>query len=85
MADDILAAILREFAHDVSADELRAREARLRVAWGGARVYVSKDVPTLKTWALAGSLAAGATLREAFDAAGCSRRTGYRLLSRRWR
>ena len=60
-------------------------EVELRREYGGERAYVAKDSATLKTRVLASRLAAGTSLREAFDAAHCTRRTGYRLLSRRWR
>jgi hypothetical protein len=83
--DDVIADLLRRIADLAPPERMKLLEVEMRQAWGGERTYISKAPPTLKTWALAGSLAAGATLREAFDAAGCSRRTGYRLLSRRWR
>jgi hypothetical protein len=85
MADDIIRAFVARLLAYTTPEEAQRVEIEFRQQWGGERHYVAKDVPTLKTWALAGSLAAGATIREAFDAVGCSRRTGYRLLSRRWR
>ena len=58
-------------------------ELELREQWGAAKHYV-KASQAGKVRALAGSLAAGATLREAFCWAGVSTATGYRLLRRRW-
>ncbi|MBK7082274.1 MAG: hypothetical protein IPH55_16640 [Betaproteobacteria bacterium] len=85
MADDIVHAFLRRLAQWAPPDEVQRAELEFRQEWGGANVYVVKDSKALKTQALAGSLAAGASLREAFDIAGVSRRTGYRLLSGRCR
>lgn len=58
-------------------------ELELREQWGAAKHYL-KGAQAGKVRALAGSLAAGATLREAFDRAGVSTATGYRLLRRPW-
>lgn len=83
--DDIIKAVLRTFAADYPDSELRAREVELRRQWGGSSVYIPKEKPTVKSWVVGDRLAAGATLREAFEAAGCSQASGYRALRRLWR
>jgi hypothetical protein len=57
---------------------------RLHQTWGGERTYIPKAVATQKARALAAELAAGVPLAAAMRAAGVSRRTGYRLLARKW-
>ena len=85
MADDIITHFVRRLEAYTTPEEARRVEIDLRLHWGGAEVYVQK-VPTLQKAAMVfAGIDAGLTLREAFDAAGVSRATGYRLMSRRWR
>lgn len=88
MADDIIDNLLRELrrlAPELSTDAEWKLEQRLRQACGGALVYVRKQpTPSGKVARLAVGLAAGRPLAEVFAAAEASRRTGYRLLARRW-
>jgi hypothetical protein len=88
MADDIIAAFMQrllELNPQTPADRLLQVEVRLRQEWGGARVYIGKATALGKAQRLGAELAAGVPLREAIDAAGCSRAGAYRLLSRRWK
>ena len=85
MADDIIKHFVRRLEAYTTPEEAQRVEIELRLQWGGAEVYVPK-VPSLpKAARLGAGIAAGLTLRAAFDAAGVSRRHGYRLMARRWR
>lgn len=84
MPGDIVKDFMALVAHRLDAEEAQRVELEIRQAWGGAEVYVRKAMPPdAKARAIGGSLAAGLALREAFEAAGVSRATGYRLISRR--
>lgn len=89
MSDDIIDGMIRrmlEFnARAMTPDQVDEFRTLLRREWGGAEIYVRKAPTELKTRSLAGSLAAGVALNEAFAFAGTSRRHGFRLLARRWR
>jgi hypothetical protein len=82
--NNFLQRLLELYPQTSAGDALRV-EQQLRQQWGGAQVYVCKAAAEGKARRLAVSLAAGVPLAEAMAAAGCSRRTGYRLLTRRWR
>jgi hypothetical protein len=64
-------------------EEWRRLTTELRQKWGGERHYVQKAPVAGKARALAESLAAGASLREAMATVGVSRVTAWRL-RRRW-
>lgn len=52
---------------------------------GGSRIYYPKKASVAgKAWSLGAALASGASPQEAIRAAGLSRTTGYRILSRPW-
>jgi hypothetical protein len=78
--------IIKQFCTELSAfaplDEVRRVEIQLRQQWGGADVYVQKAPSLPKAERLGAVIAAGLTMREACDAVGVSRSTGYRLVSR---
>lgn len=85
--DDIVHSFMREALQlkpAMTVDEQMAIECRLRAIWGGARVYIGKAAALGKARRLGAELAAGASLRDAMGAAGLSRRSGYRVLSRKW-
>lgn len=82
--DDIVDDLLRRLRPHVTLDEWHRAAYEIRQRWGGAEVYVKKAPAEGKARAIGGSLAAGLTLREAFEAAGVSRRHGFRLVTRRF-
>jgi hypothetical protein len=65
-------------------EEWRSLTVELRRKWGGERHYVQKAPPLGKAHALSGSLAAGASPREACVSLGFSLRTAQRLIRRGW-
>jgi hypothetical protein len=85
MADDIIRSFVARLAAYTTPEEARRVEIELRQQWGGAEVYVPKAPSLPKATRLGAGIAAGLSLLEAFEAAGVSRRHGYRLLARRWR
>ena len=85
MADDIIKHFVSRMAAYAPPEELRQLEIELRQRWGGCEVYVQKDPTRPKADRLGAGIAAGLSLRTAFEAAGVSRATGYRLLKLRWR
>lgn len=89
MGDDIIDGMIRlmlEFnARAMTPDQVDEFRMLLRREWGGVETYVRKEPSNPKTRSLAGSLAAGVGISEAFEAAAVSRRHGFRLLARRWR
>lgn len=86
--DDVVKGFMRELlaaAPKLSTDDALKIEVRLREQWGGTRVYIGKATALGKAQRLGSALAAGAgSLREALATTGLSRRTGYRVLSRKW-
>lgn len=83
--EDILKAFARRLLERaLTPQEIVKTEAEIRQEWAGARVFIKRAVNEPKTQRLRESLDAGATLREAVDAAGYSRRTYYRLFRQRW-
>lgn len=85
MGDDIIKHFVRRLSAYAPPEEVQRVELELRQHWGGVRVYVTKERPAPKMRAFAGSLAAGAGLREASEAAGVSLRQGYRYAGMRLR
>jgi hypothetical protein len=83
MGDDIIKHFCRRMAPYAPPEELRRIEIELRRQWGGAEVYIKKSPAEGKVRALAGRLAAGATIREAFEAAGVAKSQGYFYLRTR--
>jgi hypothetical protein len=82
--DDVLR-IFVEAAPTLRSEQVAAIEQRIRLTWGGEDVYIGKRAAQGKVLRLAEELRAGVDLGQAMCNAGLSRRTGYRLLSRRWR
>lgn len=59
-------------------------EASLRQEWGGNRAYVAKRFSVaIRSDLLAGGLRQKLSLKDCFEQAGVSRRTGYRLLAKK--
>jgi len=84
---DVVKACMREMLAanpSMTARDALAVECRIREVWGGSKVYVCKGTALGKAFRLGADLAAGATLHEAFERVGLSRRSGYRALSRKW-
>lgn len=85
MPDDIIDDVLRRMRPLLPLDQWHRMAYELRQTWGGSEVYIRKAPAEGKAHLIGGSLAAGLTLREAFEAAGVSRRHGFRLVSRHFR
>lgn len=85
LADDIIKHFVSRMAAFAPPEEVRRVELELRQHWGGCEVYVAKDPTRPKAERLGAGIAAGLSLRAAFEAAGVSRATGYRLLKLRTR
>jgi len=84
LVGELIARILA--AAEAGPEEVKREEVRIRQQFGGGRHYFQKKaMPEGKAHTLGVSLAAGASIHEAFAAAGVSRATGYRLMRRRWR
>lgn len=81
--DDVMR-LLSEQRPDLRPGDLVRVEQQARQIWGGSDVYIAKRTAQGKVLRLADELAAGAPIGQAIRDAGLSRRTGYRLLSRRW-
>ncbi len=79
-----LMAQIRAAAPDLPSDRVSAIARQVRLDWGGSTVYIKKAPAEGKARSLGLTLAAGVPLAQAFADIGISRRTGYRLLSRRW-
>lgn len=69
---------------DIPPDQALQVEADLCRVWGSHRVYVNKAAAQGKALRLADLVSSGWALKDAMREAGVNRRTGYRLLSRRW-
>ncbi len=82
MPDDIIKEVIRLMQEHA---DPRIAESKARQLFGGERIYVAKDARYPKAERLGCAVAAGLPLRTAFEAAGVSRATGYRLLSLRRR
>lgn len=86
MPNDLLDTLRRALAEFRIADDTAQKvEIRIREQLGGCRPYVPKATVEGKVQRLAAAVAAGVPLKTAFDTAGVPRRTGYRLLNRRWK
>lgn len=81
---DELLEVLEARCPSASPAERREFERDIRQRWGGDRVYIDKATAAGKAQRLGAALAAGASLREAIEKAGLSRRSGYRVLSKKW-
>lgn len=68
----------------MSRKEARDIEEWIRLRWGGSREYIDRATAAKKLEKLAAELAKGTPIKEAVKTAGLSRRTGYRVLSRKW-
>jgi hypothetical protein len=85
--DELINHVMREVIAEspgMSPATALAIEARVRARWGGSRVYIGKGMSTGKARCLGAAIAAGASLRDAFAAAGLTSRSGWRTLSRKW-
>ena len=84
MIDEQLASLRAELP-DLPTDFWRRIERQWRDIWGGDRHYVAVRAAQGKALRLGAAIASGdcASLADAFDQAGVSRRWGYRLLARR--
>ena len=82
MSEDIISSCVVRLAACKTPDDVRKAEIELRQQWGGAEVYIKKVQSLQKAQRICAVIAAGLTMSEAFDAAGVSRATGYRLVSR---
>ena len=89
MAQDIIDDFIARLAAKVpaAAGELPQLERELRAQWGGTeRHYVRKfEHSARKTVRLAQQLESGATLEQAFAAAGLRRSAGYVHLAKPWK
>jgi hypothetical protein len=86
MPDDIVGAFARTLetlGH--SRDEARRIEYEYRQQWGGSRLYVAKAPVEGKVFRLSVAIAAGRSLKEAMEAAGCKHSQGYAYLRMRVR
>lgn len=80
MPDDIISDLLKRIA-DIAPPERRQHlEVEMRKHWGGSEVYVRKATSLQKALKVGSGISSGLTLMEAFDSAGVSRASGYRLL-----
>lgn len=77
--------LVRAAAPGLSETQLGAIASRIYADLGGTRQYIPKAPAQGKALRLGGELAAGASLIQAFAAAGVSESYGYRLARRRWR
>jgi len=85
---DLIDDVIRMFAEAAPAlkpDDVLRIEQRIRATWGGEQVYIGKRSAQGKVLRLADELREGVPLAQAISNAGLTTRTGYRLLSRRWR
>lgn len=77
--------LVRAAAPELSEEKLGAIASTLAEHLGGKRIYFGKAPAQGKALRLGGAIAAGASLEQAFAAAGVSETYGYKLLRRRWR
>jgi hypothetical protein len=88
MADDVIDKLIAQLyaaAPELGPDRIRAIAVKLRHDMGGRREYVRAEPAAGKAIALAESLAAGVSLREAIEHAGLRPGTGYaRRFVMRW-
>lgn len=82
IVDDFLRR-MRALCPEVGAGKLQRLELDVRAHWGGAdSLYVAKRLGQAKQSRLGEELAKGASIERAFEAAGVSRRQGYRILAK---
>jgi hypothetical protein len=81
---DELLEVCKETLSHLPPKEARALEVAIRQRFGGERVYVDKATADQKARRLGDELAKGVPVKQAIKQAGLSRRTGYRVLSRKW-
>jgi hypothetical protein len=81
---DELMALLQGELSAMKPSEARAVKLAIRQRWGGEKVYVDKATAGGKRDRLGAELAKGTPLVKAVKAAGLSRRSGYRVLSKKW-
>lgn len=81
---DELLEVCKDTLSHLPPSEARALEAAIRQRFGGERVYVDRATAKTKTERLGEELAKGTPIKQAVKAAGLSRRSGYRVLSRKW-
>jgi hypothetical protein len=85
MSDETFADWLLRVQQEPGATPQRVID-RMFTEWGGARIYVAKkNSPEELAYRAGTLLAAGMSMRQMIDELGCSRRTGFRLVNRRWR
>ena len=78
--DDFLTR-LQQHVPDVPPETRLQLESGLRQSWGGTEPYVGKRLSSFsRTWAVANGLRRSLPLKDIFQTAGVSRRTGYRIL-----
>lgn len=75
---------MREEFPELSPERAQRVEQRMRATWGGSEVYIAKRAAEGKARRLGAELASGTSLAQAIENAGLTRRTGYRILSRKW-
>lgn len=75
---DELLEVIRSTPYEQLKDVIQQR-------WGGEQVYIERGTAERKVEALAAEIAKGTPVKDAMKAAGVSRRTGYRILSRKWK
>jgi DNA invertase Pin-like site-specific DNA recombinase len=81
---DELIALHNALCPSASAKERRDFERGIRQRFGGERHYVDRATAKVKTEKLGEELAKGTPVKQAIKAAGLSRTSGYRVLSRKW-
>jgi hypothetical protein len=81
---DELLKVCQETLSHLPPAEARALKRAIQLRWGGAEVYVDKGTSAHKAERLGEELAKGVPIKQALKSAGLSRRTGYRVLSKKW-
>jgi hypothetical protein len=81
---DELMEVLQSTLSEMKPTEAQAVEQTIRQRWGGQKVYVDRALADQKARRLGAEIAAGKPIKQAIKDAGLSRRTGYRVLSRKW-
>lgn len=81
---DAIVEQLRAAVPDYPEQKLREAAFKIRRDMGGGSIYIKKATAEGKAFSLGNALAAGVPLTQAFADLGLSRRTGFRLLRRRW-
>ena len=80
---DRLLHALAQAAPGIAPEAILLTEATLRQEFGGCEGgYIAKRAPLQRAVKLGQHLQSGATLQQAISAAGCTKSTGYRIMSR---